>query len=304
MCIMRVLIFLLIVSILSSCKSKDSQEPSNDQNALLKLHQENLQRLRVNNNIYNNIKSMEPNSEKMRPQKFDIDRFNKNNNNGIYRFTTSDSIEVKQVLYRDSSGKVDGYSEHRNYINSPYTYYNEYDASGNLTLTSTSFSEMLTGIGKRYDALGNVIKETDFDAGYPFSIDMLIHKMKEEYGVDLLTRGSGYANRGQDEEYLHIPTYEVYSILEETVPYSRARNNGEVLYYNRTYRKVYLIDGNTGVVLYITDMPLWETGEDEFIPLPERYLNSLKEGNIGTTGLNSNGLNGIDTVEDEDLPEI
>ena len=50
MCIMRVLIFLLIVSILSSCKSKDSHEPSNDQNEILKLHQENLQRLQVNNN--------------------------------------------------------------------------------------------------------------------------------------------------------------------------------------------------------------------------------------------------------------
>ena len=39
--------FLLIVSILSSCKSKDSHEPSNDQNEILKLHQENLQRLQV-----------------------------------------------------------------------------------------------------------------------------------------------------------------------------------------------------------------------------------------------------------------
>ena len=304
MCIMRVLIFLLIVSILSSCKSKDSQEPSNDQNAILKLHQENLQRLQVNNNIYNNIKSMEPNSEKMRIKKFDIDRFNKNNDDGIYQFTTSDSIEVKQVIDNFSSGIVDGYFEHRNYINSTYTYYNRYDASGNLTLTSTSFSGVQIGIAKWYDALGNVIKEEDADIGYPFSIDMLIHKMKEEYGVDLLTRGSGYINRYQDEEYLHSPIYKVYSILEETVPYNRARNNGEVLYYNRTYRKVYLIDGNTGVVLYITDMPLWETGEDDYLSIQEEYLNSLKDGGSDTTGLNSNGLNGVDTLEDEALPEI
>ena len=112
--------------------------------------------------------------------------------------------------------------------------------------------------------------------------------MKEEYGVDLLTRGSGYINRGQDEEYLHIPTYEVYSILEETVPYSRA----------------YLIDGNTGVVLYITDIPLWKALEGEDLPVPEEYLNSLKDGGSDTTGLNSNVLNGVDTLEDEDLPEI
>ena len=256
------------------------------------------------NNINNNIKSMEPNSEKMRPQKFDIDQFNKNNDDGMYLFTTSDSIEVKQVVNSDrSSGKVNHYNEHRNYINSPYTYYNRYDASGNLTLTSTSFIGVQIGIAKWYDTLGNVIKEEDADIGYPFSIDMLIHKMKEEYGVDLLN-WRGYINRGQDEEYLHIPTYEVYSIVEETVPYNRARNNGEVLYYNRTYRKAYLIDGNTGVVLYITDMPLWETDEDDYLPILEQYLNSLKDGGPDTTGLNSNGLNGVDTLEDEDLPEI
>jgi hypothetical protein len=44
------------------------------------------------------------------------------------------------------------------------------------------------GISKEYDENGNLIKEINHDKNYPFSIDMLIEKMKNDYDIDLSVR--------------------------------------------------------------------------------------------------------------------
>ena len=203
----------------------------------------------------------EPNSEKMIVMKFDIKAFNANSKYGVYKFIDTNGAEVEQTEESEfPSGKVTGYYEYRKYPNSPYEYYNEYNASGNIIKSSTSFYNTTTGIAKEYDSAGNIIKETDFDSGYPFSIAMLIEKMKEEYEIDLLNKKNKVVYRFLEQKYLHILMYRIEHSVD--IP--------------PKYRDIYLIDGKTGEMLYRAKRPFREDVFNKPEPVEAEYANSKK----------------------------
>jgi hypothetical protein len=215
----------------------------------------------MESNIKNNMQGKEPHYAKMIIKKFDINTFNKKNKYGKYEFITVDSIEVKQYESLDSnSEKIEGYYEYRKYVDSPYEYYNEYDAYGNITKSDASFYNVSIGISKFYDLSGNTTKEINFDADFPFTVDMLIEKMKVEYDIDLLILQDKLDKsvvRYFDKEYLHIPIY----IVENKMGLSK---------------DLYLIDGNTGKTLYKTKRPFEMDMFNIPKPVQVEYLNSLK----------------------------
>jgi hypothetical protein len=96
------------------------------------------------------------------------------------------------------------------------------------------------------------------DTPYPFSIDDLIDKMKEEYSVDIIdSRICHSVSREVYEEYGNLPLYVVYLW---GVPV-KSRVVG------------YLIDGNTGETLFTATRNIREQSE----PLVVEYFNSLKK---------------------------
>ena len=233
--------------VLASCTYQHKQEPCINQHK------------QINNQ---NTQQMEPNSEKMIVMKFDINAFNANNKYGVYKFIDTNGAEVEQTADKElPSGIVSGYYEYRKYPNSPYEYYNEYNASGNIIKSNASFYYATTGIGREYDGHGNIIKETNFDSGYSFSIAMLIEKMKEEYEIDLLNEKDKSVYRYFDEEYLHIFVY----IVELRIDTPSVK-----------YRDIYLIDANTGETLYMRKRPLEEDPFGFVEPIEEEYANSKK----------------------------
>ena len=228
------------------CKCQNKQEYNNQNKGK-----------EVNNK---NIEQMEPNNEEMIVKKFDIATFNQKNKYGKYEFTDANGVLVKQRIDDEfPSGKVNGYTERRSYPNSPYEYYNEYDASGNIVKSSTSFYYVNTGIAKQYDLSGNVIKETNFDLGYSFTIEMLIEKMKKEYEIDLLNKYAKVVWRYVDEKHLHIPIYKVEHSIDTPVA---------------QYKDVYLIDGSTGEMLYKTKRPFKKDPFSASEPIEAEYAKS------------------------------
>ena len=191
--------------------------------------------------------------------KFDTVQFKQANRYGKYSFIDTDGMEVTQRVSTEfPSGKVEKYIENRSFPNSPYRFYSEYDDKGNIIKYIKSFSAFHIGVGLYYDSVGNIVKEENFDAPYPFSVNDLINKMREEYGADLLNKNNGSASRYQEKEHLGIPLYMVNYFIIDT-----------------PFKNVYLINGNTGETMFISKRTIWETDDNEISVLDE-YLNSLK----------------------------
>lgn len=237
---MRNVIFLIILFVLTACNGQNIKDNNK----------------KISNN--RNIQQMENNDGKMIVKKFDIKSFNANNKYGKYEFTTADGIEVIQYeITTSDSEKTIGYYENRAYINSPYKYYNEYDILGNLIISNISFYNINTGIGKWYDLSGNIVKTKNFDADYPFSINMLIEKMKNEHDIDIMdAENCKRISRAIYKEYYNTP---LYSIWIET---------------NSTGLNIcYLINGNTGETLFTTT----RFPEEKKGSLFDEYMESLEQ---------------------------
>jgi hypothetical protein len=223
-----------------------------------------------NNNI-KNMETQQPNNKgtDYEPQhtitmRFDIIRFENNNKYNKYRFVDSDGMEVFQwAITEFPSGKVEEYIEERNFPNSPYTFYSEYDDKGNIIKYIKLFSGFHIGIGLYYDSTGNIVKEEDFDAAYPFSVDDLINKMKEEYDADLLNNNNGYTSRGIEQEHLEMPLYIVNYFIADT-----------------PFRDIYLINGTTGETLYITKRFIMESDTEEEEPVLDEYIRKKANGEL------------------------
>jgi hypothetical protein len=191
-------------------------------------------------------------------KQLDVKTFNAKNRYGEYRFTEADGMEVKQRVNDEfPSGKVSGYVEYREYPNSAYEFYSEYDEKGLLIHSLTTFYNIEFGTIHYYDNRDNISKKNYLEDHYTFSIDDLIDKMKEEYDHDLLNIKNGYAIRWLEPQLSEIPLYQVHAFIDTT------------------FMNVYLINGNTGETMFVTQRTIWYTGDFYEMPALEEYLNSL-----------------------------
>jgi len=236
------------------------------------------------------------NNEDMVIKRLDIKHFNKHKSgSGGDSEVVIDGLRITQneVLIDPESKDVRLYYERRGYINSPYTYYSEYDTNGNIIKNTVSFYDIPVGVAKDYDSSGNVIKEENRDVGFPFSIEMLVEKMKKEHDIDLLKARDKWVSRTRKGES-SVPEMSAYYLVCVDIPLSSDHD-------------IYLIDGNTGETLYKMAGAKWADvySDDEPRSIVEEYMNSLKEGKEATNSLSSGGENGIEPPqEDEDLPRI
>jgi hypothetical protein len=124
-------------------------------------------------------------------------------------------------------------------INSPYSNRKRYYISTNKNQLSAEikyFNGMPIGICKEYDEDGNVIKETDFDENYYFSIQQLIEKMENDFGIDLITP----KNSNNQNEKLQI----VYGVGRDNSSHSYIVQISNGMHYRRI-----IIDGKNGEVI-------------------------------------------------------
>ncbi|HEX8577215.1 MAG TPA: hypothetical protein VF677_13050 [Flavobacterium sp.] len=149
------------------------------------------------------------------------------------------------------------YTEEIQNTTTPYTTYKYFHKNGILKTSVIRFYGFPTGISKEYDQSGKVIKQTDWDKDYKFSIEDLVKKMKEEYDVDIMNVSRiSRVHRFVEKKELKIPLYEIWSREE----------------INRIRLKCYLINGNTGEVLFINE----RFQGDKKGSLLQNYLDSSK----------------------------
>ena len=167
---------------------------------------------------------------------FDIEEFKRKSTTNIGYDCIEGGMRVFYERIFNSKDKHIGYIERRVSIDTPYSYYYEYDLRGRLRLSLKSFYSFYIGKQCYYDTLGRVIETIDHDIPYKFTLDAFIEKMKNEYGYDALDKKivtDVYRDEGKED--LHRPWYKVFC-LEEA---------------NAFYGNRYLIDGTTGETLYV-----------------------------------------------------
>ncbi|KAK9670740.1 hypothetical protein QE152_g41226, partial [Popillia japonica] len=175
-------------------------------------------------------------------KKFDIEGFMKKGGGDI-DFTDRDGILVRQWSGED---ELEGtyYIDERHYPNSPYLYYCEYDKYGRIKISLTNFYSTFIGKITYYDTSGNIVNETDEDAPYKFSIDDLILKMRREYNIDIEDKKKIWG------VYRYVVDNGVFYDVRVRAPYSK--------------NIVYLINGDNGKTLYITETETeWYPGRSE-----------------------------------------
>jgi len=195
-------------------------------------------------------------------KKFDIERFNSNQNLGRYNFTDEQRWNVEQVSSWIQETLSYEYYEYITRQNSPYEHFNWYDANGNITMSNARFYGMLIGINQVYDRYGRAHDGENFDAPFKFSLENLIEKMNKEYKINLLdTKKIRSVVRGVQSKLQNTPTYSV-SVRDESDPFLLVH--------------VYLIDGNTGKTLFVTTRETeWYPGASEESVVDE-YIRTKK----------------------------
>lgn len=144
-------------------------------------------------------------------------------------------------------------------IDSPYELTKSYYTKNNqLKLSINKFYSLSYGFLREYDENGNLIKEKDLDKNYKFSINDLIKKMKNEFGIDITD-----INKTQDVYRYSLNKKVDKAFYEVSI---KSEIGGEVL-------KQFLIDGNTGKLLYrINQSPEEKKGD-----IYNQYLKSLQQ---------------------------
>jgi hypothetical protein len=126
--------------------------------------------------------SLNNNIKKDNMRYFDIKKFDENKKGGEWIFTTQDGTYVRQMgLFQDNT-----YSEERKGKNSPVTTNCIFYKNGVQKATDQEFYFFLIGIGKEFDTHGELIKETNYDLPYKFSVEDLRNKLKKEYKIDII----------------------------------------------------------------------------------------------------------------------
>lgn len=168
---------------------------------------------------------------------FDIENFRKNNPNENEKNITLESGGNIRQLKFDTA-----YIEDYTFNNSPIRERKGYSKKTYiLTFYCRFFYDIPIGKTREYDELGKLIRETDNDINYPFSVEQLRGVIKNEYSVDLfvLPQKSLFFNvkRRRDKDlngYFYFVTFHT-SLPDEGNLYPR--------------REI-CIDGNTGKIIY------------------------------------------------------
>ena len=207
---------------------------------------------------------------------FDIEKFKRKSTTNIGYDCIEGGMRVFYERIFNSKDKHIGYIERRVSIDTPYSYYYEYDLRGRLHLSLKSFYSFYIGKQCYYDTLGRIIKTIDHDIPYKFTLDAFIEKMKKEYGYDVEDRKKvNLLERDEGKEDLHRPWYEVLCTKEP----------------NGLYGERFLVDGTTGETLYIErDVYIDREGDGKYIEdmlagrpvtIQEKYLYEQKKKNEG-----------------------
>ena len=207
---------------------------------------------------------------------FDIEEFKRKSTTSIGYDCVESGMRVSYEKIYDSKDKHVGYIERRVSLDTPYSYYYEYDLCGRLRLSLNSFYSFYIGKQCYYDTLGRVTETIDHDIPYKFTLDAFIEKMKKEYGYDALDKEIvTYVYRDEGKEDLHRSWYKVFC-LEEA---------------NAFYGNRYLIDGTTGETLYVEQhIPIHGEGSEKRIEailagapktIQDKYLYELKKKKEG-----------------------
>ncbi|MEO8236487.1 MAG: hypothetical protein ABI576_00165 [Flavobacterium sp.] len=149
---------------------------------------------------------------------FDKKKFDENKKFGEYIFKLNGETKIRQMGPHEDKT----YSEDIRKNNSPFRYLNAYFLNAQLKSQTKTFYVFPIGITKEYDENGKLIKETNHDVPYKFSIDDLREKIKREYQVDIV---SDY--RDSDPTLIFVNRWEGYNsdggIYKKGVPMYQIR---------------------------------------------------------------------------------
>ncbi|MFK7002085.1 hypothetical protein [Flavobacterium oreochromis] len=147
---------------------------------------------------------------------------------GNYILENGDKIRVE-------SGK-DYYSERITKNNTNLSTYKEFFASNKSIKKTVNFLHNIHfGIAKEYDEQGKLIRETNYNLPYKYTIEDLATKMNNQYQIDIYNIKQIHSiNRYEEKKHLKIPLYEVWS-YHKTNPLKLT---------------CYIINGTTGETIY------------------------------------------------------
>jgi hypothetical protein len=101
-----------------------------------------------------------------------------------------------------------------------------YDKAGNLTASGNLFYDVEIGNIMTYDLNGRIISQTNEDAEYPFSVNQLIKKIRNDFKIDIaVTDPNIFVDRNIEEHPNHTPTY-IVSIKKTNFTFREIRING------------------------------------------------------------------------------
>ncbi len=184
---------------------------------------------------------------------FDIKKFDENKKNGEYYFKTNDGTEVRQIGPLNDKT----YNEIGKNSTSKYGYFKIFHPNLRLKEIGKEFFNMPVGTNKVYDENGKLIKETNRDLPYNFSIQDLINKMQKEYKIDILDiKQTKSVFRYVEKEKVKLPLYEVWCYNQ--------KNDLKLI--------CYIINGTTGETIYVGERFI----EGKQGSLLDQYLNSKK----------------------------
>lgn len=210
----------------------------------------------ISNFLSVSAKEYMPIEEEYKMQSLDITEFNKNAKGFEWLFTKPDGTSVLQTKFTKS------YVEKIQSINTPYTYYNEYDLQGRLIIKSTEFYNNFVGRRIYFDPTnGSVIKEEDYDKGFNFTIDDLSKKMKDEYQFNIMNKKE---------------TENVSRLID---PNDSAKTFYVVIQRNPVTSNfnAYLIDGNKGTLLYKLSYSIDDDEGSGYEDVYQMYLESTRQ---------------------------
>ncbi|WP_145902553.1 hypothetical protein [Flavobacterium covae] len=159
----------------------------------------------------------------------DIEKYRKNKTNNGYIFH-EDNEKIRQVESEDKT-----FWEERSNEKTGIRIYKEFHKNSKLKSILKSFYSIKFGFKKEYDEQGKLIRETNYDLPYKYTIEDLATKMNNQYQIDIYNIKQIHSiNRYEEKKHLKIPLYEVWS-YHKTNPLKLT---------------CYIINGTTGETIY------------------------------------------------------
>jgi len=205
--------------------------------------------------IYIPVASGQNNQNSNNMEKFNVDKFLKNNPHKQTKYETLENGD-NVMLTTDRGGFAKVITAH----NSNYKYYWRYDKNGHLLFKSTMLCSSNIHMGYYYDRAGNITEEVDFEKEYPFSVDEVVKQIKTDYKIDItLSKDVSMFGRWFDKAELQIPIY-LLAFYD---------NNDPTIIWG------ILIDGRNGNYLL---QNTYSVGDEDAPGAYHQYLELLKQG--------------------------